>query len=99
MEEVSIHSCRLIKDHRLSNKWSPHFLNITNKILQHARIARQSYKYYCQEKRGKKEQFDEDQQKQIQDSEIKDSEEQLRNVEKIMKGLEENFFCFCWACL
>ena len=94
MEEMSIQCCRLIKDHLLLNKLSPHFLDIIKKILQHARTARQRYEYYLQEKRNKKEQLDKDQQKQILDSEVKDIEGQLHSVEKIVKGLKEKFFVF-----
>ena len=86
MEEMSIQCCRLIKDHLLLNKLSPHFLDIIKKMLQHARTARQRYEYYLQEKRNKKEQLDKDQQKQILDSEVKDIEGQLHSVEKIVKG-------------
>ena len=94
MEEMSIQCCRLIKDHLLLNKLSPHFLDIIKKMLQHARTARQRYEYYLQEKRNKKEQLDKDQQKQILDSEVKDIEGQLHSVEKIVKGLKEKFFVF-----
>ena len=94
MEEMSIQCCRLIKDHLLLNKLSPHFLDIIKKMLQHARTARQRYEYYLQEKRNKKEQLDKDQQKQILDSEVKDIEGQLHSVEKIVKGWKEKFFVF-----
>lgn len=94
MEEVSIQSRCLIKDHLLLNRFSTYSLDITNKMLQHARTTRQRYEYYLQEKKDKKEQVDKDQQKQILDFKIKDIEGQLHNVEKIIEGLEQKF-CFC----
>ena len=47
-----------------------------------------------QEKREKKQQHANDQQKRIVESEIKDTKEQMQDLQKIIKGLEEKSFAF-----
>ena len=69
MEDLTIQSCRLIKD--FSGKLSPHSLDMSNKMVQHVKNARHSH---LQEKRDKKQQHAKDQQKRILESEIKDIE-------------------------
>ena len=65
-------------------------------MLQYSTTARRKSEYYLQGKRDKKEQLDKDQQKQILESETKEIDWQLHNVEKIIKWLEGIFFCFCF---
>ena len=52
------------------------------------------YKIHLQENRGKKEQHRKDQQNCIVESEIKDIQEKILDVQKIIKESEENFFTF-----
>ena len=63
-------------------------------MLQYSTTARRKSEYYLQGKRDNKEQLDKDQQKQILESETKEIDWQLHNVEKIIKLLEGIFFVF-----
>ena len=63
-------------------------------MLQYSTTARRKSEYYLQGKRDKKEQLDKDQQKQILESETKEIDWQLHNVEKTIKWLEGIFFVF-----
>ena len=63
-------------------------------MLQYSTTARRKSEYYLQGKRDNKEQLDKDQQKQILESETKEIDWQLHNVEKIIKWLEGIFFFF-----
>ena len=87
MEELAIQSHRLIKDHLLSGKLSPHSLEISNKMLQHVKNARQWYESH-------KQQNAKDEQKRIVELEIKDIEGQIQDLQIIITGLEEKFFAF-----
>ena len=72
MEELKRRSRRLIKDHLLSHKLSPHSVDISRRMLQHVKCARQRYESHLQDLKVQRQQNEKDKRKSIVEAEIKD---------------------------
>ena len=72
---------------------SSHSLDILTKYSNMLKIL-DRYKIHLQENRGKKLQHGKDQQNCILESEIKDIQGKIQDVQKIIKELEDKFFTF-----
>ena len=71
VEELIIRSQRLIKDHLLSHKLSPHSKDISSRMLEHVKCAKYRCENQLQHFRDQKQQNDKDKQKSVVESEIK----------------------------
>ena len=93
VEELIIRSQRLIKDHLLSHKLSPHSKDISSRMLEHVKCAKYRCENQLQHFRDQKQQNDKDKQKSVVESEIKNF---LKNWYKIFRKLVKGFFiCIC----
>ena len=93
VEELIIRSQRLIKDHLLSHKLSPHSKDISSRMLEHVKCAKYRCENQLQHFRDQKQQNDKDKQKSVVESEIKFF---LKNWYKIFRKLVKGFFiCIC----
>ena len=96
VEELIIRSQRLIKDHLLSHKLSPHSKDISSRMLEHVKCAKYRCENQLQHFRDQKQQNDKDKQKSVVESEIKNF---LKNWYKIFRKLVKGFFiCICSEC-
>ena len=93
VEELIIRSQRLIKDHLLSHKLSPHSKDISSRMLEHVKCAKYRCENQLQHFRDQKQQNEKDKQKSVVESEIKFF---LKNWYKIFRKLVKGFFiCIC----
>ena len=93
VEELIIRSQRLIKDHLLSHKLSPHSKDISSRMLEHVKCAKYRCENQLQHFRDQKQQNEKDKQKSVVESEIKIF---LKNWYKIFRKLVKGFFiCIC----
>ena len=93
VEELIIRSQRLIKDHLLSHKLSPHSKDISSRMLEQVKCAKYRCENQLQHFRDQKQQNEKDKQKSVVESEIKIF---LKNWYKIFRKLVKGFFiCIC----
>ena len=87
VEELIIRSQRLIKDHLLSHKLSPHSKDISSRMLEHVKCAKYRCENQLQHFRDQKQQNEKDKQKSVVESEIKFFEELIQNIQKISERI------------
>ena len=93
VEELIIRSQRLIKDHLLSHKLSPHSKDISSRMLEHVKCAKYRCENQLQHFRDQKQQNEKVKQKSVVESEIKFF---LKNWYKIFRKLVKGFsICIC----
>ena len=91
MKEESIVARKTIKDHMLSNDIQPDMIEISNKMINFYRSARQKYEIHKEREAEKKKKKDKSIQQQILEEEIKDTTEKSNQLLETEKMLDKEF--------
>ena len=91
MTEESIVARKTIKDHMLSNDIQPDMIEISNKMINFYRSARQKYEIHKEREAEKKKKKDKSIQQQILEEEIKDTTEKSNQLLETEKMLDKEF--------
>ena len=91
MKEESIVARKAIKDHMLSNDIQPDMIEISNKMINFYRSARQKYEIHKEREAEKKKKKDKSIQQQILEEEIKDTTEKSNQLLETEKMLDKEF--------
>ena len=85
MKEESIVACKAIKDRMLSNDIQPDMIEISNKMINFYRSARQKYEIHKEREAEKKKKKEKSIQQQILEEEIKDTAEKSNQLLETIK--------------
>ena len=91
MKEESIVARKTIKDHMLSNDIQPDMIEISNKMINFYRSARQKYEIHKEREAENKKKKDKSIQQQILEEEIKDTTEKSNQLLETEKMLDKEF--------
>ena len=94
MEQLTIYSHCLIKDYILLLKLSHQSMDIYCRIIEHVKCVIQRYENHLEDLRDLKQQDEKDKQKDIIKSKKRNVEEQINNIQKIVKVLEQKFIAY-----
>ena len=88
MEQLTIYSHCLIKDYILLLKLSHQSMDIYCRIIEHVKCVIQRYENHLEDLRDLKQQDEKDKQKDIIKSKKRNVEEQIHNIQKVIRVLQ-----------
>ena len=88
MEQLTIYSHCLIKDYILFLKLSHQYMDIYCRIIEHVKCVIQRYENHLEDLRDLKQQDEKDKQKDIIKSKKRNVEEQIHNIQKVIRVLQ-----------
>ena len=94
MEQLTIYSHCLIKDYILLLKLSHQSMDIYCRIIEHVKCAIQRYENHLEDLRDLKQQDEKDKQKDIIKSKKRNVEEQIHNIQKVIRVLQQKVIAF-----
>lgn len=94
MEQLTIYSHCLIKDYILLLKLSHQSMDIYCRIIEHVKCVIQRYENHLEDLRDLKQQDEKDKQKDIIKSKKRNVEEQIHNIQKVIRVLQQKVIAF-----